>query len=126
MDPEPVTEVDEEMVSDVDLNNTLTDEEREEILSELTKVVPLISTFHRSVFQCLAWYVELDSRNLYLHSVHPNKQKSAKRLVHLSHMGRQCWTMGEIYYQENRTGSRGHYELCKSWQVELFSYYDSA
>jgi hypothetical protein len=45
LDPEPVTEVDEEMVSDVDLNNTLT-EEREEILSELTKVVPLISTFH--------------------------------------------------------------------------------
>lgn len=58
LDPEPLTEVDEEMVSEVDLYNTVTDEEREEILSELTKVEPLISTFHRSVFQCLAWYVD--------------------------------------------------------------------
>ncbi|XP_020352055.1 tumor protein D53 homolog isoform X1 [Oncorhynchus kisutch] len=47
LDPEPVTEVDEEMVSDVDLNNTLTDEEREEILSELTKLEEDISTLRQ-------------------------------------------------------------------------------
>ena len=58
LDPEPLTEVDEEMVSEVDLYNTVTDEEREEILSELTKVVPPVSTFHLSVFQCLAWHVD--------------------------------------------------------------------
>nr|XP_046147442.1 tumor protein D53 homolog isoform X2 [Oncorhynchus gorbuscha] len=46
LDPEPVTEVDEEMVSDVDLNNTLT-EEREEILSELTKLEEDISTLRQ-------------------------------------------------------------------------------
>ncbi|XP_029487129.1 tumor protein D53 homolog isoform X2 [Oncorhynchus nerka] len=47
LDPEPVTEVDEEIVSDVDLNNTLTDEEREEILSELTKLEEDISTLRQ-------------------------------------------------------------------------------
>ncbi|XP_071226079.1 tumor protein D53 homolog isoform X8 [Salvelinus alpinus] len=47
LDPEPVTEVDEEMVSDVDLNNTMTDEEREEILSELTKLEEEISTLRQ-------------------------------------------------------------------------------
>ncbi|XP_064781419.1 tumor protein D53 homolog isoform X2 [Oncorhynchus masou masou] len=47
LDPEPVTEVDEEMVSDVDLINTLTDEEREEILSELTKLEEDISTLRQ-------------------------------------------------------------------------------
>ncbi|XP_031692979.1 tumor protein D53 homolog isoform X9 [Oncorhynchus kisutch] len=35
------------MVSDVDLNNTLTDEEREEILSELTKLEEDISTLRQ-------------------------------------------------------------------------------
>ncbi|XP_023829764.1 tumor protein D53 homolog isoform X6 [Salvelinus sp. IW2-2015] len=47
LDPEPVTEVDEEMVSDVDLNNTMTDEEREGILSELTKLEEEISTLRQ-------------------------------------------------------------------------------
>ncbi|XP_041720880.1 tumor protein D53 homolog isoform X4 [Coregonus clupeaformis] len=47
LDPEPLTEVDEEMVSDVDLNNTMTDEEREEILSELTKLEEEISTLRQ-------------------------------------------------------------------------------
>ncbi|XP_055728822.1 tumor protein D53 homolog isoform X4 [Salvelinus fontinalis] len=47
LDPEPVTEVDEEMVSDVDLNNTMTDEDREEILSELTKLEEEISTLRQ-------------------------------------------------------------------------------
>ncbi|KAK6295158.1 hypothetical protein J4Q44_G00343840 [Coregonus suidteri] len=47
LDSEPLTEVDEEMVSDVDLNNTMTDEEREEILSELTKLEEEISTLRQ-------------------------------------------------------------------------------
>ncbi|XP_014060192.1 tumor protein D53 isoform X10 [Salmo salar] len=47
LDPEPLTEVDEEMVSEVDLYNTVTDEEREEILSELTKLEEEISTLRQ-------------------------------------------------------------------------------
>ncbi|CAB1340247.1 unnamed protein product [Coregonus sp. 'balchen'] len=47
LDPEPLTEVDEEMVSEVDLQNTVTDEEREEILSELTKLEEEISTLRQ-------------------------------------------------------------------------------
>uniref|UniRef100_A0AAY5KM81 Tumor protein D53 homolog n=1 Tax=Esox lucius TaxID=8010 RepID=A0AAY5KM81_ESOLU len=47
LDPEPLTEVDEEMVSEVDLNTTVTDEEREEILSELTKLEDEISTLRQ-------------------------------------------------------------------------------
>lgn len=40
LDKEPLKEVDEDMVSEVDLNNMMTDEEREEMLNELTKVFP--------------------------------------------------------------------------------------
>ncbi|KAJ8009007.1 hypothetical protein DPEC_G00084330 [Dallia pectoralis] len=47
LDPEPLTEVDEEMVSEVDLNNTVTDEEREEIMTELTKLEEEISTLRQ-------------------------------------------------------------------------------
>lgn len=38
LDKEPLKEVDEDMVSEVDLNNTVTEEEREEMENELTKV----------------------------------------------------------------------------------------
>lgn len=38
LDKEPLKEVDEDMVSEVDLNNTVTEEEREEIENELIKV----------------------------------------------------------------------------------------
>lgn len=38
LDKEPLKEVDEDMVSEVDLNNTFTEEEREEMENELIKV----------------------------------------------------------------------------------------
>ncbi|XP_055041562.2 tumor protein D53 isoform X5 [Misgurnus anguillicaudatus] len=44
LDKEPLKEVDEDMVSEVDLNNTMTDEEREELMNELTKVEEEIAT----------------------------------------------------------------------------------
>ncbi|XP_030626624.1 tumor protein D53 isoform X1 [Chanos chanos] len=44
LDSEPLQEVDEEMVSEVDLNNSMTEEEREEMQSELTKLEEEIST----------------------------------------------------------------------------------
>ncbi|XP_065112288.2 tumor protein D53 isoform X2 [Paramisgurnus dabryanus] len=44
LDKEPLKEVDEDMVSEVDLNNTMTDEEREEMMNELTKVEEEIAT----------------------------------------------------------------------------------
>lgn len=39
LDKEPLKEADEDMVSEVDLNNTVTEEEREEMENELTKVL---------------------------------------------------------------------------------------
>jgi len=39
LDKESLKEVDEDMVSEVDLNNTVTEEEREEMENELTKVL---------------------------------------------------------------------------------------
>lgn len=38
MDKEPLKEVDEDMVSEVDLTNTITEEEREEMENELIKM----------------------------------------------------------------------------------------
>lgn len=103
LDPEPLTEVDEEMVSEVDLYNTVTDEEREEILSELTKVVPPVSTFHLSVFQCLAWHVDrVGFRKRCLGDRYILFNLRGERWLRswytdLSHIGKLCWTMGERY-----------------------------
>ncbi|XP_016378865.1 tumor protein D53 isoform X2 [Sinocyclocheilus rhinocerous] len=44
LDKEPLKEVDEDMVSEVDLNNTVTEEEREEMENELTKLEEEITT----------------------------------------------------------------------------------
>ncbi|XP_050995181.1 tumor protein D53 isoform X5 [Labeo rohita] len=44
LDKEPLKEVDEDMVSEVDLNNTITEEEREEMENELTKLEEEITT----------------------------------------------------------------------------------
>ncbi|XP_051731332.1 tumor protein D53 isoform X1 [Ctenopharyngodon idella] len=44
LDKEPLKEVDEDMVSEVDLNNTVTEEEREEMENELTKLEEEINT----------------------------------------------------------------------------------
>lgn len=44
LDKEPLKEVDEDMVSEVDLNNMITDEEREEMLNELTKLEEEVAT----------------------------------------------------------------------------------
>ncbi|XP_057209687.1 tumor protein D53 isoform X2 [Triplophysa rosa] len=44
LDKEALKEVDEDMVSEVDLNNMITDEEREEMLNELTKLEEEIAT----------------------------------------------------------------------------------
>ncbi|ROL52525.1 Tumor protein D53 [Anabarilius grahami] len=44
LDKEPLKEVDEDMVSEVDLNNTFTEEEREEMENELTKLEEEITT----------------------------------------------------------------------------------
>ncbi|XP_059368309.1 tumor protein D53-like isoform X3 [Carassius carassius] len=44
LDKEPLKEVDEDMVSEVDLNNTVTEEEREEMENELIKLDEEITT----------------------------------------------------------------------------------
>ncbi|XP_052390430.1 tumor protein D53 isoform X3 [Carassius gibelio] len=44
LDKEPLKEVDEDIVSEVDLNNTVTEEEREEMENELTKLEEEITT----------------------------------------------------------------------------------
>ncbi|XP_067240357.1 tumor protein D53 isoform X7 [Chanodichthys erythropterus] len=44
LDKEPLKEADEDMVSEVDLNNTVTEEEREEMENELTKLEEEITT----------------------------------------------------------------------------------
>ncbi|XP_035278148.1 tumor protein D53 isoform X6 [Anguilla anguilla] len=44
LEPEPLQEVDEDMVSEVDLNNSVSEEEREEIQTELIKLEEEIST----------------------------------------------------------------------------------
>uniref|UniRef100_A0A8C1EJ21 Tpd52 like 1 n=1 Tax=Cyprinus carpio carpio TaxID=630221 RepID=A0A8C1EJ21_CYPCA len=44
LDKEPLKEVDEDMVSEVDLNNTVTEEEREEMENELIKLEEEITT----------------------------------------------------------------------------------
>ncbi|KAG1963481.1 tumor protein D53 [Pimephales promelas] len=44
LDKESLKEVDEDMVSEVDLNNTVTEEEREEMENELTKLEEEITT----------------------------------------------------------------------------------
>ncbi|XP_048106140.1 tumor protein D53 isoform X1 [Alosa alosa] len=44
LETEPLREVDEDMVSEVDLNNSVTDEEREEMNNELVKLEEEIST----------------------------------------------------------------------------------
>uniref|UniRef100_A0A672S243 TPD52 like 1 n=1 Tax=Sinocyclocheilus grahami TaxID=75366 RepID=A0A672S243_SINGR len=44
LDKEPLKEVDEDMVSEVDLNNTVTEGEREEMENELTKLEEEITT----------------------------------------------------------------------------------
>ncbi|KAG7461003.1 hypothetical protein MATL_G00204970 [Megalops atlanticus] len=44
LDSEPLQEVDEDMVSEVDLNNSVSEEEREEIQTELAKLEEEIST----------------------------------------------------------------------------------
>ncbi|XP_051954434.1 tumor protein D53 homolog isoform X2 [Xyrauchen texanus] len=44
LDKEPLKEVDEDMVSEVDLNNTVTEEEREEMQNELAKLEEEIIT----------------------------------------------------------------------------------
>ncbi|XP_067274030.1 tumor protein D53 isoform X3 [Pseudorasbora parva] len=44
LDKEPLKEVDEDMVSEVDLNNTITEEEREEMENELIKLEEEITT----------------------------------------------------------------------------------
>ncbi|XP_036405917.1 tumor protein D53 isoform X4 [Megalops cyprinoides] len=44
LDSEPLQEVDEDMVSEVDLNNSVSEEEREEIQIELAKLEEEIST----------------------------------------------------------------------------------
>ncbi|XP_041716608.1 tumor protein D53 homolog isoform X13 [Coregonus clupeaformis] len=62
LDPEPLTEVDEEMVSEVDLQNTVTDEEREEILSELTKLEEEISTLRQVLASKESLHSELKAK----------------------------------------------------------------
>ncbi|KAL7888499.1 hypothetical protein AOLI_G00034730 [Acnodon oligacanthus] len=44
LEKEPLQEVDEDMVSEVDLNNTITQEEKEEMYNELTKLEEEITT----------------------------------------------------------------------------------
>ncbi|KAL0967383.1 hypothetical protein UPYG_G00251540 [Umbra pygmaea] len=62
LDPESLTEVDEEMVSEVDLNNTVTEEEREEILSELTKLEEEISTLRQVLSSKEKQHTELKAK----------------------------------------------------------------
>uniref|UniRef100_A0A8B9KT14 Tpd52 like 1 n=1 Tax=Astyanax mexicanus TaxID=7994 RepID=A0A8B9KT14_ASTMX len=47
LEKEPLQEVDEEMVSEVDLNNTITEEEKEEMHNELTKLEEEIATLRQ-------------------------------------------------------------------------------
>ncbi|XP_061098989.1 tumor protein D53 isoform X1 [Conger conger] len=47
LETEPLEEVDEEMVSEVDLNNSVSEEEREEIQTELVKLEEEISTLRQ-------------------------------------------------------------------------------
>uniref|UniRef100_A0A3B1JEU3 Tpd52 like 1 n=1 Tax=Astyanax mexicanus TaxID=7994 RepID=A0A3B1JEU3_ASTMX len=47
LEKEPLQEVDEEMVSEVDLNNTITEEEKEEMHNELTKLEEEITTLRQ-------------------------------------------------------------------------------
>ncbi|XP_062406552.1 tumor protein D53 isoform X1 [Sardina pilchardus] len=47
LETEPLREVDEDMVSEVDLNNSVTDEEREEMTNELVKLEEEISTLRQ-------------------------------------------------------------------------------
>ncbi|KAL2081929.1 hypothetical protein ACEWY4_021747 [Coilia grayii] len=47
LETEPLREVDEDMVSEVDLNNSVTDEEREEMTNELIKLEEEIATLRQ-------------------------------------------------------------------------------
>ncbi|XP_063079169.1 tumor protein D53 isoform X2 [Engraulis encrasicolus] len=47
LETEPLREVDEDMVSEVDLNNSVTEEEREEMTNELIKLEEEISTLRQ-------------------------------------------------------------------------------
>ncbi|KAB5540027.1 hypothetical protein PHYPO_G00096410 [Pangasianodon hypophthalmus] len=59
---EPVQEVEEHMVSEVNLNNTITEEEREEMLNELTKLEEEIVTLKQVLASKEMHHAELKHR----------------------------------------------------------------
>ncbi|XP_016324788.1 tumor protein D53-like isoform X2 [Sinocyclocheilus anshuiensis] len=62
LDKEPLKEVDEDMVSEVDLNNTVTEEEREEMENELTKLEEEITTLKQVLASKEKHHLELKQK----------------------------------------------------------------
>ncbi|XP_051511154.1 tumor protein D53-like isoform X2 [Myxocyprinus asiaticus] len=62
LDKEPLKEVDEDMVSEVDLNNTVTEEEREEMQNELAKLEEEIITLKQVLASKEKCHLELKQK----------------------------------------------------------------